>query len=86
MIIAQKYFERTGLNHEVKQLKNRWTQCKTMWQCHDWSQGEIGLGRNENGTIIADDDRWTKNTEVLICVCISTFLRCYSHSFAMLLC
>jgi len=56
MIIAQKYFERTGLNHEVKQLKNRWTQCKTMWQCHDWSQGEIGLGRNENGTIIVDDD------------------------------
>ncbi|XP_066311425.1 uncharacterized protein [Miscanthus floridulus] len=56
-IIAQKYFERTGLNHEVKQFKNRWTQCKTMWQWHDWSQGETGLGRNENGTIIADDDR-----------------------------
>ena len=55
-VIAQKNFERTHLRHELKQFKNRWTQCKTMYQWHDWSQGESGLGQNENGTIIADDD------------------------------
>ena len=37
----------------------------SMYQWYDWSQGETGLGRNENGTIIADDDWWDKHTQVL---------------------
>lgn len=66
-IIAQNFFEKSGLWHSTKQFKNRWTQCKTMYTFHVWSQAETGLGRNPDGTISAPDSWWKKHTEVLLC-------------------
>ncbi|CAA0805973.1 Unknown protein [Striga hermonthica] len=62
-VIAQKYFEKTKLRHEPKQFKNRFSQCKTMYQWLKWADGETGLGRRENGAIIADDEWWDKHTK-----------------------
>lgn len=61
--MAQKYYEQTNLLHEPRQIKNRYTQCKTMYQWLNWANGETGLGRGQNGSIIADDPWWEKYTQ-----------------------
>ena len=61
----EKNREKTGLYHEIRQFKNRWTQCKSMWTFHEMTLNNTGFGRNANGTVIADDDWWNKHTKVL---------------------
>ena len=63
--IRKKIREKTGLYHEIRQFKNRWTQCKSMWTFHEMTLNNTGLGKNANGTVIADDDCWNKHTKVL---------------------
>jgi hypothetical protein len=52
-----------------------------------WSQGETGLGRNLDVTILAPDSWWKKHTEVKLLVlkflCISNKIRV--HNFVFLL-
>ncbi|KAL5211474.1 hypothetical protein ABZP36_022321 [Zizania latifolia] len=61
--IQKKFREKTGLYHEIRQFKNRWTQCRSLWTFHEMTLNKTGLGRNPNGTVIADDDRWKKHTK-----------------------
>ncbi|KAJ1283211.1 hypothetical protein BS78_03G111000, partial [Paspalum vaginatum] len=57
-IMAQKYFEQTNLWHQQKQMKNRYSQCKSMYRFIKWANGEIGLGRGPNGEIKASPAWW----------------------------
>ena len=42
--IQQKYFSNTKLRHSVKQLRNRWTQLKGLYQFWLWLNKQTGLG------------------------------------------
>ncbi|KAL6838378.1 hypothetical protein ACP4OV_031784 [Aristida adscensionis] len=61
--VQKKFREKAGLYHEIRQFKNRWTQCRILWSFHDMTLKNTGLGRNPNGTLIADDDWWNKHTK-----------------------
>lgn len=66
--MAQKYYECTNLFHAPKQLENRYHQCEAMYQWINWADGEPGLCRGDNGSIIADDGWWENYTQVFICL------------------
>lgn len=62
-VMAQKYYECTNLFHAPKQLENRYNQCEAMYQWINWADGEPGLCRGDNGSIIADDGWWENYTQ-----------------------
>jgi hypothetical protein len=67
--IGKDFLRMTGQNYSKKQLKNRYTQIKslaTFWKEHLPS---TGLGRAPNGVILASDSWWNENTKVMIASC-----------------
>lgn len=63
-IIKEEFFSKTGLRHDRKQFKNRWTQCKNMYSFWLFINSQSGLGRRTDGTIVASESFWKIHTEV----------------------
>lgn len=63
--IRKKFFKLTGLWHDNKCLKNRVKNCKTMYLFWKKLQEATGLGRRADGTVVASNEWWAKNTKVL---------------------
>ncbi|KAL5197518.1 hypothetical protein ABZP36_001030 [Zizania latifolia] len=60
--IAKKYYISVGLRHSTKQLRNRWSQLKGLYQFWLWLNKQTGFGR-ANGTVVADEQFWKDNTK-----------------------
>jgi len=52
--VIRQYHAATGNMHDREQISSRYKQLKT----------DTGLGRNSDGTVIADDDWWESKTKV----------------------
>ena len=63
-MMRQGFLLKTGLNLSVKQLRNRWTQCKTLYSLWTMLNTSTALGRRPNGTIIASAAWWKRELEV----------------------
>lgn len=64
--IAGPFYERTGLRHSVKQLRNRWDQLKSLYTFWTYCNKQSGLGKNAAGGIIASDAFWDLHCKVLL--------------------
>lgn len=62
-IIKEEFFSKSGLRHDRKQFKNRWTQCKNMYSFWLFLNSQSGLGRRTYGTIVASESFWKIHTE-----------------------
>ncbi|RCV24731.1 hypothetical protein SETIT_5G109300v2 [Setaria italica] len=51
---------KTGFNLTIKQLKNRWPQCRTLYTFWNMMQNDTGLGRRPDGSIVASAEWWDK--------------------------
>lgn len=56
------YEQKTGLRHDLKQLKNRYGQLKQMYTFYKWANTQTTIGRLANGGIDAPISWWEKNT------------------------
>jgi hypothetical protein len=63
-LIKEEFFSKTGLRHDTKQFKNRWTQCKALYSFWLFLNNQSGLGRRADGVVIASDSFWKTHTEV----------------------
>ena len=62
----QKGFQlKTGINLSIKQLKNRWPQCKVLYTFWNKIQNDSGLGRRPDDTIIASAAWWKRELQVI---------------------
>lgn len=62
--MKQGFLLKAGLNLTIKQLKNRWTQCKTLYTFWKELQTSTALGRRPDGTVIASRAWWEKKLKV----------------------
>jgi hypothetical protein len=64
--IIERYYAATGLVHDNEQFGNRIRQLKNMWTFIQKLQKGTGLGHRPDGSVIAADDWWKENTQVLL--------------------
>ncbi|XP_039827143.1 uncharacterized protein LOC120688847 [Panicum virgatum] len=58
--LKNKYFERAGLKHTTKQIKNRFTTLKRWYVAWVWLGCQTGKGFRENGEIAASTAWWNQ--------------------------
>ncbi|XP_022681803.1 L10-interacting MYB domain-containing protein-like [Setaria italica] len=75
--IAAKFAERTTIRHEPKQFRNRWDQCKKLYEFYVFAMKQSGLGRKNNGAISASKAWWDKYCKYPECRKFSKFLPHY---------
>jgi hypothetical protein len=63
-MIKKEFFSKTGLRHDTKPFKNRWTQCKALYSFWLFLNNQSGLGSRDAGVVIALDSFWKTHTEV----------------------
>ena len=63
--IIERYYAATGLVHDNEQFGNRIRQLRNMWTFIQKLWKGTGLGRRPDGSVIASDDWWKENTQVL---------------------
>uniref|UniRef100_A0A0E0MGA9 Myb/SANT-like domain-containing protein n=1 Tax=Oryza punctata TaxID=4537 RepID=A0A0E0MGA9_ORYPU len=61
--IKEKFYQRTGLRHRTKQVKNKFTTIKNIYVAWLWLSSQTGLGRGPIGEIIASDAWWKENVK-----------------------
>ena len=66
--LKDKYFQRVGLKHTTKQIKNRFTTLKKWYVAWVWLGCQTGKGYRENGEIAASTAWWKQRISVSICV------------------
>ncbi|KAK8462627.1 hypothetical protein SEVIR_1G238380v4 [Setaria viridis] len=52
---------KTGLNLSIKQLKNRWPQCRVLYTFWNMLQTDTGLGRRSDGSVVASASWWERH-------------------------
>lgn len=63
-IIEEKYYLKTGLKHDRRQLRNRLSGLKTLYYFWKALWTNSGLGRDADGNVTASDQWWEDNTKV----------------------
>ncbi|XP_015628801.2 L10-interacting MYB domain-containing protein [Oryza sativa Japonica Group] len=61
--IIKRYFQATGLVHNREQFMGRHRQLRKQWAFCNKLRSSSGLGRNPDGTVVAEDDWWAANTK-----------------------
>ncbi|EEC75453.1 hypothetical protein OsI_11999 [Oryza sativa Indica Group] len=61
--IIKRYFQATGLVHDREQFMGRHRQLRKQWAFCNKLRSSSGLGRNPDGTFVAEDDWWAANTK-----------------------
>jgi hypothetical protein len=46
------YEEKTGLRHDLRQLRNRWNRLKGMYSWFKWANNQTGVGCLQNGGLM----------------------------------
>lgn len=67
--IVEKYYNRTRLKHTRLQTKNRLQNLRRLYTSWRSLNTSSGLGQ-ANGIVVADDDWWDENTQVLAFMCL----------------
>lgn len=62
--VIKQYYAATGMMHDREQICSRYRQLKALWGFIKQLKTDTGLGRNSDGTVIADDDWWESRTKV----------------------
>ena len=75
--LKDKYFERAGLKHTTKQIKNRFTTLKRWYVAWVWLGCQTGKGFRENGEIAASTAWWNQKISVSTCVIQISFCNVY---------
>jgi len=80
------YEQQTGLKHDLRCMKNRFSQLKTMYSFYKWAQLQTGVGRQENGGIDAPLSWWDRHTRVIfvpnnLFACSTFMLVCANSGF-----
>lgn len=78
-VMASKYEAHTGLKHCARQLRNRWTQLKSLYGWYRWAEKHTGTSKRADGSIVADDAWWDKHAKVL------SLLQCSLVLFVLLI-
>jgi hypothetical protein len=63
-LIKEEFFSKTGLRHDTKQFKNRWTQCMALYSFWLFLNNQSELGRRADGVVIASNSFWKTHIEV----------------------
>ncbi|XP_066323934.1 uncharacterized protein [Miscanthus floridulus] len=61
--VIRQYTNATGKVHDREQIMFRYRQLKALWQFIKQLKTDTGLGRNSDGTVIADDEWWESKTK-----------------------
>jgi len=64
--VIRQYTNATGKVHDREQIMFRYRQLKALWQFIKQLKTDTGLGRNSDGTVIADDEWWESKTKVML--------------------
>jgi len=62
--VIRQYHAATGKMHDREQISSRYRQLRALWGFIKQLKTDTGLGRNSDGTVIADDDWWESKTKV----------------------
>jgi hypothetical protein len=62
--ISDRFYAATGLVHDNEQFGNRAKQLKGLWGFIQQLRSGSGLGRREDGSVVASDKWWDDNTKV----------------------
>jgi hypothetical protein len=78
--MREKYLELSGLRHSSKQLRNRWTQLKSLYTFWLMLNNHTDFGRGPHGEIIASEKTWKE-----ACAVILLIAQLICHALTMLL-
>jgi hypothetical protein len=63
--LREFYEQQTSLRHNLKCVKNRYSQLKTMYSFYKWALDQTGVGRQANGGLDALLSWWERHTKVI---------------------
>jgi len=64
--VLTRFRAATNLVHDKEQLGSRYRQLKSLYGFIKKLKTQAGLGRREDGSVIATEDWWENNTKVLV--------------------
>jgi hypothetical protein len=62
--VIARFYAATNLVHDREQFKSRLRQLRHLWNFINQLRNASGLGRREDGSVLATDDWWSANTMV----------------------